>query len=51
MTSRSTLPTTDDLSDEDVAVLMPVLAQIQQVRADQREALVWLAQHAEVAPQ
>jgi hypothetical protein len=50
MTTRSALPTTDvadDVSDEDIAVLMPLLAQLQQARSDQREALIWLAQHCE----
>jgi hypothetical protein len=37
--------TADDLTDEEVAALMAVLAQVQHARADQREALIWLAQH------
>jgi hypothetical protein len=49
MTSRSALPETvdDDLCDEDAAVLLPLLAQLRQVRSDQREALRWLAEHAD----
>jgi len=39
--------TDDDLTDEEIAALMPLVAQVQQVRADQREALIWLAQHTE----
>ena len=50
MTNRSAMPETarpgeDDLSDADVAALMSVLDQVRQARADQREALLWLAQH------
>jgi hypothetical protein len=37
----------DELSAADVAALLPLLAQIQQARSDQREALRWLAEHAE----
>jgi hypothetical protein len=51
--TRSTLPAPDipdDLSDEDVAALMPFLAQIQRARSDQREALLWLAQHCDEEP-
>ena len=54
MTHRSALPEAedvDDLTTEDVAVLMPLLAQIQQARSDQREALLWLAQHSDGRPQ
>ena len=52
---RSAMPETavdagGDLSDEDVAVLMPLIAQIQQARSDQREALIWLAEHPEETP-
>ena len=52
--TRSTLPVAaadDALTDEDVAALLPLLAQIHQARADQREALTWLAQHADEVPQ
>lgn len=51
MTTRSTLstPDIDDLADEDVATLLPLLAQIHQARSDQREALLWLAQHPDEA--
>lgn len=51
MTNRPALPETDDPDDdlcaEDVAVLMPLICQIQRARADQREALIWLAEHAD----
>jgi hypothetical protein len=52
MTTQTTLPASDladDLSDDDVAVLMPLLAQLQQARSDQREALIWLAEHCDDA--
>jgi len=42
--------TDDDLSDADIAALMAVVAQVQQARADQREALIYLAQQCD-APQ
>ena len=50
MTTRSAMPETrteDDLSDADIAALMAVVAQVQQARADQREALIYLAQHCD----
>ncbi|MDT7573022.1 MAG: hypothetical protein QOE05_3196 [Actinomycetota bacterium] len=51
--TRSTLPVADvggALADEDVAVLLPLLTQLHQARADQREALTWLAQQADEVP-
>jgi hypothetical protein len=54
MSHRFALPEAadvDDLTAEDVAALMPLLAQIQQARSDQQEALAWLAQHAADRPQ
>ena len=53
MTLRSALPEADDVDDltaDDLAVLMPLIAQIQQARSDQLEALIWLAQHASERP-
>jgi hypothetical protein len=55
MTSRSAVPDTTknagaDLTDEDVAALMPLITQLQQARSDQREALTWLAEHPVVTP-
>ena len=55
MTSRSALPDTtmnasDDLTDADLAALLPLITQLQQARSDQQEALTWLAEHPDVTP-
>jgi hypothetical protein len=52
MTTRSSTPETahstkDDLTDGEAAALMALLEQVQRARADQREALIWLSEHAD----
>ena len=53
MTALSAMPetSTHQVPDQpDDPVLLPYLTQLQQARADQQEALAWLAEHAEEAP-
>ena len=49
MTALSAMPETPVQPPPD-PVLLPYLTQLQQARADQQEALAWLAEHAEEAP-
>jgi hypothetical protein len=37
--------TDGETADAELAALLAVLEQVRQVRADQREALTWLAEH------
>jgi hypothetical protein len=53
MTALSAMPeapSPDPLPDDEVAALLPYLAQLRQARLDQQEALTWLAEHADEAP-
>jgi len=46
---RTTACVAGVVSEADIAALMAVVAQVQQARADQREALIYLAQHCDTA--